>query len=273
MASSKNRGNNKEVETLSSEVVQLNAEKERLLQLLSEKEQLISSSSLRDIRDDAGPESTQLTQLRLEKQQLLTKSAEITQRLEQRMREAIAAATSYRETERFVDELRDLPSPPPSPDNASHKERAPRDLSQLLAKPDQEAKLIAASAEAAKLKDENFLLKADLDRSNAEAEKTIRRLKEQCRKYAEAHKLGGSGSSSELAIAGEVSRLRGEMRSEKLLGSMTTAEVLDTVVQLKETIEDERNLYRGLVEEHKDLLALVAQYEEELNAVRGAGST
>lgn len=271
MASSKNRGINKEVETLSSEVVQLNAEKERLLQLLSEKEQLISSSSLRDIRDDAGPESTQLTQLRLEKQQLLTKSAEITQRLEQRMREAIAAATSYRETERFVDELRDLPSPPPSPDNASHKERAPRDLSQLLAKPDQEAKLIAASAEAAKLKDENRLLKADLDRSNAEAEKTIRRLKEQCRKYAEAHKLGGSGSSSELAIAGEVSRLRGEMRSEKLLGSMTTAEVLDTVVQLKETIEDERNLYRGLVEEHKDLLALVAQYEEELNAVRGAG--
>ena len=44
---------------------------------------------------------------------------------------------------------------------------------------------------------------------------------------------------------------------------MTTAEVLDTVVQLKETIEDERSLYRGLVEEHKDLLALVAQYEEE----------
>uniref|UniRef100_A0A7S0FPS2 Uncharacterized protein n=1 Tax=Minutocellus polymorphus TaxID=265543 RepID=A0A7S0FPS2_9STRA len=146
--------------------------------------------------------------------------------------------------------------------------KSQRDISQFLARPDQEANLRAAKTEAAKLKDENRLLQADLERSNAEAEKTIRRLKEQCRKYAESHRTGGPGSESELAIAGEVSRLRGEFRSEKLLGSMTTAEVLDTVVQLKETIEDERSLYRELVEEHKDLLALVAQYEEEVNATR-----
>ena len=262
MNANKSRGNTKEVEILTSEVVQLNAEKERLLQLLGEKEQLISSFTMRDIRDDAAPGSNQLSQLRLEKQQLLTKSAEITQRLEQRMREAISAATSYRETDRLI-ELRDCPSPPSSQDNTLQKMKTQKDMSQILAEADQEAKLRAATTEAARLKDENRILKDDLDRSNTEAEQTIKRLREECRKYAQAQRTRGPISESELAIAEEVSRLRGEFRSEKLLGSMTTAEVLDTVVQLKETIEDERSLYRGLVEEHKDLLALVAQYEEE----------
>ena len=262
MNANKRRGNTKEVEILTSEVVQLNAEKERLLQLLGEKEQLISSFTMRDIRDDAAPESNQVSQLRLEKQQLLTKSAEITQRLEQRMREAISAATSYRETDRLL-ELRDCPSPPSSQDNTLQKMKTQKDMSQILAEADQEAKLRVATTEAAKLKEENCLLKADLDRSNTEAEQTIKRLREECRKYTQAQRTRGPISESELAIAGEVSRLRGESRREKLLGSMTTAEVLDTVVQLKETIEDERSLYRGLVEEHKDLLALVAQYEEE----------
>ena len=262
MNANKRRGNTKEVEILTSEVVQLNAEKERLLQLLGEKEQLISSFTMRDIRDDAAPESNQVSQLRLEKQQLLTKSAEITQRLEQRMREAISAATSYRETDRLL-ELRDCPSPPSSQDNTLQNMKPQRDASQILTRADQEAKLRAATTEAARLKDENRILKADLDRSITEAEQTTKRLREECRKNAQAQRTRGPGSESELAIAGEVSRLRGESRREKLLGSMTTAEVLDMVVQLKETIEDERSLYRGLVEEHKDLLALVAQYEEE----------
>ena len=265
MNANKSRGNTKEVEILTSEVVQLNAEKERLLQLLSEKDQLISSLTMRDIRDDAAPESSHVSQLRLEKQQLLTKSAEITQRLEQRMREAISAATSYRETDRLIEE-RDCPSPLSSPDNTLQKMKPQRDMSQILAQADQEAKLRAATDENRLLKDENKILKADLDRSNAEAEQTIKRLREECRKYAQAQRTRGPGSESELAIAEEVSRLRGESRSEKILGSSTTAEVLDTVVQLKETIEDERSLYKGLVEEHKDLLALVAQYEQELNA-------
>lgn len=310
-----------EMESLKSELAQVNMEKERLIHSLNESEKanaaLVYSTSVDSDRDGGSNGSSELAKLRLEKAQLLAAASEMGSRMERRIRESVATHASASEAEIILErELRETAEAAledmqaqiqelkartrKSRENGdddlllSESNRADIDSSSPQIKGVQGVKyeLKRLENEIDKLKNEKKRLKVRLERAETEAKISITNMTEKFRRAeARARDLERDGHF-EAAVATEVARIRAETSHRTkddnaqsatfvdtqqangnggYLNTGMSAEVMhDKIVELKASINEERSLYRDLLLEHEDLLALLAQQDLERASLQRA---
>lgn len=277
-----------EIENLRNELHQASMERDRLFQSLKESEKsrdaLLRASSNEKLMEGNSDPLYELAKLRVEKVQLLSAASEESSRAERRLREAVAAVTSSAEADIILEKEVRLAAEK-SLDNVKLEikelrtgfgSRRAETQSQV------EASTIALRIELDDLKDriqslseENASLRDRLEFSKNETRSTIERLTEDCR----AAKLRVSQLEREgrfeAEVRAEVARLqasesresdshsivvRGNTR-ESREDTSAVPELYDVIQKQKQAVQEERSMYYGLLAEHDDLLALLAQQD------------
>jgi len=249
----------------------------------------------------------ELHRLRIEKAQLLASVAQSSAKVEQRVRSLLSAQLSKNETEVIVErelrqaaeselsekknELRELKSLLESKESEIKKERTTK-LGNVPDDKDKEIlnkKLQCISAQHEELRQQNSRLRAQLEDLTA----TKNKITEQCQALEiELRRIQREKRFDE-NVSAEVVRLRYNSSSicknangmvspqsasvnfsqpehELFHHELSVEEMWDVVMELKESMKEERSLYRELLTEHEDLLALLAQQDLERSGLRSA---
>lgn len=148
-----------------------------------------------------------------------------------------------------------------------------------------EQTVVEMQSENKKLLEENSSLRTKLDnadKDNESANYKIEKLKEECRlAVAKAHRIDRE-ARFQSDVKTEMSRLRLTPDKQRVLveidpaedkkseESFPAAEVYDMIQKQADAIQKERELYRDLLSEHDDLLALLAQHDIERKGLHEA---
>lgn len=290
-ASMLRRSHTAQLEKLQNEFDHVCMERDRLLQSLKDSER--NKDAI--LQAKSTPEEDQdleLTKLRIEKAQLLMTAAEEGARVERRLREARAAEKSSMEADLILQkELR------------SAAEKALSNVKAELAELRAEARFTAQNnrnmehSNVDEMRREIETLRNELDALSAErlswdeqlqdaqrqARETIDKLTEECRQAkTRAQQLEREGRL-EAEIQAEVARLKaqasGTERSHRLepeddpandQAEIPVAQLYDIMKKQQQSVEEERSMYSSLIEEHDDLLALLAQHEIVRSTINSA---
>jgi hypothetical protein len=277
-----------EMENLRNELHQASMERDRLFQSLKESEKskdalLRASSNDKVVQGDSDPHF-ELAKLRVEKAQLLSAWTEESSQAERRLREAVAAVTSSAEADIILEkELRVTAEKSLENVKLEMKEiRSSLGSSRTDAQSQVDATTIALGIELDGLKDraqllseENASLRDQLERTKKDTLSTIERLTDDCR----AAKLRASQLEREgrfeAEVRAEVTRLQAsssresdrhgilvrENPREEREDTLDVPELYDVIQKQKQAVQEERSMYYDLLEEHDDLLALLAQQD------------
>jgi len=293
------RSRDEEVETLKSEIAQGQLARDGLAYSLNESKKansaLVYSSTVENGDNIAvQPEKTELSKLRLEKAQLLVNSSEIGSQTERRIREAIAANNSLKETEIIIErELREAAES--ERDDLQHQLNDAKKLFHEGKKDYIEGHKSSSDdlgdhekdlkKEISILSDANKELKLKLEQTEADAKSLGQRLNDKCRlAEAKAREVERAGYF-EAAVSAEVAKLRDESLMDfdnvitKSEGSNSNSsevvylcnndlptegyQAFNYVNELKSAVKEERSMYHDLLQEHEELLELLAQQNLE----------
>jgi hypothetical protein len=272
-----------QVENLQNELVQVTMERDRFCQSFQESERS-KNALLRAKSDGHGVEDVQveLCKLRLEKAQLLVVAAEEAARVERRLHEAReadkssaeadiilerelrhAAETSLENIQIEMNELRAEMSMQGS-GNGLRSEESSRALRSELDK---------LTKDIVSLKHDNDSLRHQLETSQTQARETIEKLREDCREAKARASQFERDIRKEAEIQAELSRIQARTNGrhrenidpaeddEDDFKENPLTRLYDGLQTTKMSIEEERVLYRGVLEEHEVLCAKLAEQE------------
>jgi len=280
-----------EINALKAELAQTNQEKDSLAHKLEQSERANTALVYSTTHDGASGEESEseVVMLQLERAQLLAKINELGTNLERRVSEAVAAHAANAEAELIMEkQLRN--SVETSLADALSKinemkaqiSSSPRAFDDELSS---HKRLLAnARIENDELRDEIKLLQSKIDTSSNSSTSLVADLRDKLKRTEERLRSVEREGRFEAAMASEIAKLRSGTRptsngsDKKPLvlrgldqnisfdGSESTPpnsayiiEMYDYVVELKRSIEEERQMYKELVNEHEDLLALLGQ--------------
>mmetsp|Transcript_48686 Transcript_48686/g.72249 ORF Transcript_48686/g.72249 Transcript_48686/m.72249 type:complete len:525 (+) Transcript_48686:88-1662(+) len=98
----------------------------------------------------------------------------------------------------------------------------------------------------------------------------VARLRTESSQASRAYDMNGSSSSTALVIGKNYSNGHRGGHGEEVHYQMTAEEMYDLIMDLKTSVKEERELYRELLVEHEDLLALLAQQDMEKRSLEAA---
>lgn len=281
-----------EIRNLKAEISQDQMERDRLVHALNESEKansaLVYSTSV-EHGDNNSSLELELSKLRLEKAQLLAAVQENGSKFEQRIRSAFSEGNEQKSSEKELIEAaeRSLSGLQKKyEETAAQLEVANASNADLLSRMKEtnmsELKndLYRFETEVHKLQSTNKELESKLVKSEQESKSINAKLEEKCR-LAEAKIIDLERQErKDAALAAEVARLREEAKesadynatsnSESKESSVGVDEMHDIVLELKQTVRDERQVYQDLLSEHEDLLALLAQQDLEKSSLQYA---
>ena len=287
-----------ELDEIKRELTQAHHDKDLLTDRLEQSEKanaaLVFSTTHEGL--GGGESDSDLFKLQLERAQLLAKITEMGSDLERRVREAVAAQVSSSEAELIV-EKQSRKSVETSLSDAlvemndvqRHLAKSKAVLEERETKDDSIADLRSRLNEMRKanidLKSEVKLMKSKLNTCNQDNSTLINSLKSKLHKAEESLRSQQRESRFEAALASEIAHLRASSVNNSVpnasilrgldenrmpaarddtkdsieRNSAYVVEMYDYVVELKHSIAEERRMYRDLLEEHEDLLALLGQ--------------
>ena len=281
-----------EIKSLKAEISQDQMERDKLVHALNESEKansaLVYSTSVEQGDNDSSLE-LELSKLRLEKAQLLAALQENGSKFEQRIHSVFSEGIEKKTSEKELIEAaeRSLSGLQKKYDetvaqlelaNASNADLLNRmketNMSEL------KNDLYRLETEVKKLQSTNKELESKLVKSENESKSINSKLEEKCR-LSEAKIIDLERQErKDAALAAEVARLREETKessdynarsnSESKESSIGVDEMHDIVLELKQTVREERQLYQDLLSEHEDLLALLAQQDLEKSSLQYA---
>lgn len=289
-----------EIENLQNELAQVAMEKDRILHKLKESETtnsaLVFAASMGESEtdNDGSDPGAELAKLRVENAHLLTIAADEKAKAVRRLREVLAAQAASAEADVFLErELRISAEAAVKTMKVELEERS-KDGKDEDYRREKEARnqihqvsLDALTSEVDRLKNdlqkikkENTKLKSKLEDLTTKAKSEIDAMTAECRRaQAKAHKLEREGTF-DAAIKSEVARSRispGLSTPDKrdaghedwmLVSndpdqtSLVGAGAYDYIQKQREAILEERQVYVGLLAEHDDLLAVLAQNDQ-----------
>ena len=285
-----------EINALKAELAQTNQEKDKLAHKLEQSERANTALVYSTTHDGAtGEESeSEVVRLQLERAQLLARIDELGTNLERRVSDAVAAHAATAEAELIMEkQLRNSVETSLADALSKITEMKPQTSSPSKSNDDELSSykrlLNKAHIENDDLKNDIKLLQSKISKSTDNSNSLVDELREKLRKAEEQLRSVERESRFEAALASEISNLRagatrpssnGNKKNSLVLrglsqqrsfdsaeeGNGSTAhnaayiiEMYDYVVELKQSIEEERQMYKDLVVEHEDLLALLGQ--------------
>lgn len=282
-----------EIENLRYDLNQSMMERDRLFQLLKEKEKhmeaLVQAKSRGEALESEGADvQTEFSKLQVEKQQLLVSATEEAAKFERRLREALAAEKSSFETDILVERELRIAAEKTSEILTSQIEKLKADYelnhnSESLA---QRQAVIDMSEQQKVLKKQNKILSTEnkdlfqklekAEKRNKEAEGKVVDLSEECRiAMSRASKLERDGRY-EAEVRIEVAKLQALSKAgnqelsqnpavdderQGCEDDMPAAHLYDIIEKQKQAIGEERAMYQDLLEEQDELLAVLAQQD------------
>lgn len=275
-----------EMENLRNELQQVTMERDRLFQSLKESEKakdalLRASSNSKNVGGDGAPQ-IELAKLRVEKAQLLSATSEETSKAERRLREAVAAVSSSAEAGVLMEKELRL---------AAEKalENVKLEMNELQTEVDSNGvettsvsettqnelrrELYELKARVQVLSDEKASLQRKLETAKSDAHSKIERLTEDYQNAKLRTSQLEREGRYEAEVQAEVARLMASQAPEANAAHRSFAQSLtnghgkdevvtglyDEVQNQKQAIVEERTMYRELLVEHDDLLAVLAQ--------------
>lgn len=284
-----------DIKNLKTEISKSQMERDRLLHALNESEKansaLVHSTAVDQGENDSSME-LELAKLRLEKAQLLAAVQENRSKVEQRIKSLFggeddpnvtaekelieAAEQSLKTLQRKYDDI-SAQLKLANESNADLLSKV-KDTNVSALKND----LYRYETEVGKLEQLTEELKSKLKQAKNEAKSTNSKLEEKCR-LAEAKIIELERQErKEAALAAELAKLRGETSAlvnysnnrnsvdSESKEAMGADDLHDFVLELKEVVKEERQMYQDLLAEHEDLLALLAQQDIEKTSLQTA---
>ncbi len=289
-----------ELESLRNELEQMAMERDLILHQLKESEKTNSSLVLATSKEEhsksqnKGDIQSECVKLRIENAHLLTIAAEEKGKAERRLRELLSAQVASSELDVILEhELRlsaEAALQTLKEEVGALRNGKDSDNIQKISDYSMEKELQDMRSCVEDLKEENSKLRATMDEESSKAKETIASLTDECRKaQAKAFKFDRD-TRTELAVQSEISRMRilaNAMPDDKasayedlihnardVLGDNDTpvpsAEAFDLIRKQQKEIQEERMMYSETLQEHEDLLALVAQQDLEKSCLREA---
>ncbi len=277
-----------EIKNLKAEISQNQLERDQLIHSLNESEKansaLVYSTSVEKGENGSSLE-LELSKLRLEKAQLLAAVQENGSKFEKRVRSAFSNENEKKSSEKVLIESaeRSLSSLQKKYDEtAAQLKLANSSNTDLLNRMKEtnasnlKNEVYRLEGEVQKLVKQNTTLESQLVTIANEAKSNNAKLEEKCR-LAQAKVIELElQERKEAALAAECSRLRDEAidysntrsSSESKESSLGVGEMHDVVLELKQTVREERKVYQDLLSEHEDLLALLAQQDLEKTSLQ-----
>lgn len=285
-----------ELTGVKAQLAHANQEKDRLAHKLEQSEKaniaLVHSTSHVGPRGVEGESET--AKLQLERAQLLAKITDMGIDVERRVREAVAAHASSAEAELIIEKQSRQSVETSLADALTELEETKTRLTEEVTKITNNRGSRASEEEVAKLKetmadlqmlnkdlrDEIRSLQAKMDKSEEENKSHVSSLQEKLHQAEERVRLEERESRFEAALASEIANLRvsgndttpinnlnkshhnlvvEESKDSLDQNSIYIIEMYDYVVELKQSINEERQMYKELLAEHEDLLALLGQ--------------
>jgi len=291
-----------ELESLRNELAQTTMEKDVITNQWKETEKtnaslvLAASKEENKNRHKKSDVHAECVKLRIENAHLLTIAADDKAKAERRLRELLSAQVASSELDVILEHELRL--------SAETAMKTLKEEMNVLRNDKQSEKVQKVSHESMgeeltdlrislqNLKKENSKLKANMEEEALKAKKKIEHLTDECRKaQAKAFKFDRD-TRTELAVQSEISKMRistmaspGEKRSlyEDFIHStsngtstdsynlpVASAEAFDLIRKQKKEIQEERMMYSETLQEHEELLALVAQQDLEKSCLREA---
>ena len=291
------RSHEEEVHGIKAELAESNEERDNLAHKLEQSEKVNAALVYSTAHNGLGGEESEseVIKLQLERAQLLAKISEMGTNLERRVREAIAAQVSSSEAELIVEkQSRHSVEASLSEALAELKEVNIQladftSITRSGALPDSDQtqglkeSLDDMRTRYDKLLTKNQMLEVKWDAIDKENKSTIKDLRDRLNKAEEDLRSHERESRFEAALAAELDNVRASSRtasngtpghSQALVlkgmdqnmqckymehNSAYVIEMYDYVCELKSSIVEERTLYKELLAEHEDLLALLGQ--------------
>ena len=280
-----------EINALKAELAQTHQEKDSLAHKLDQSERANTALVYSTTHDGANGEESEseVVRLQLERAQLLAKINELGTNLERRVSEAVAAHAANAETELIMEKQRRNSVETSLTDALSKINEMKAQMSSSPKAFDEELSsykrlLGKARSENEELREDIQLLHSKIDASSDSSTSLVADLRDKLRRTEERLRSVEREGRFEAAMASEIANLRagtqpssnGSDKKSLVLrgldqnisvdGNGSTApnsayiiEMYDYVVELKQSIEEERQMYKELVTEHEDLLALLGQ--------------
>ena len=280
-----------EINALKAELAQTHQEKDSLAHKLDQSERANTALVYSTTHDGASGEESEseVVRLQLERAQLLAKINELGTNLERRVSEAVAAHAANAETELIMEKQRRNSVETSLTDALSKINEMKAQMSSSPKAFDEELSsykrlLGRARSENEELREDIQLLQSKIDTSSDSSTSLVADLRDKLRRTEERLRSVEREGRFEAAMASEIANLRagtqpssnGSDKKSLVLrgldqnisvdGNGSTApnsayiiEMYDYVVELKQSIEEERQMYKELVTEHEDLLALLGQ--------------
>jgi hypothetical protein len=291
-----------ELESLRNELAQMTMEKDVILHQLKETERTNASLVLATSKEESSDSQqksdihSECVKLRIEKAHLLTIAAEDKGKAERRLRELLSAQVASSELDVILEHelrlsaetaLETLKEEMSKLRNGKHSEKVQKKSDKSTEKELHDLKTCLEN-----LKEQNARLKLTMDEEASKAKQMIDHLTDECRKaQAKAFKFDRD-TRTELAVQSEISKMRistmaftGDKTSlyEDMIQStrdvpstsicdmnVPSTEAFDLIRKQQKEIQEERMLYSETLQEHEDLLALVAQQDLEKSCLREA---
>jgi len=292
-----------ELEELRKELAEMTMEKDVIFHQLKETEKTNSSLLVAAKREENGKTHqhgdihSECAKLRVENAHLFTLASEDKGKTERRLRELLSAQAASSELDVILERelrlsaetaLQTLKEELVQLRNEKHTEKVLKTIEESTIDKMNELKNTLES-----LKQENARLRATMDEEASKSKQKVDVLTEECRRaQAKAFKFDRD-NRTELAVQSEMSKMRflamssprdkkspgndflhtsinGKSNENPEVGLPSSSEVFDLIRKQKQEIQEERMMYNETLQEHEDLLALVAQQDLEKSCLREA---
>ena len=291
-----------ELESLRNELVQITMEKDMVINQLKEIEKINSSLVLAASKEGFGNTyqnsdiHSECVKLRIENAHLITTAAEDKGKAERRLREMLSAQVASSELDVILEHelrlsaetaLNTLKEEFSELQNGKQFEQIQKTSDGSMEKEIRELK-----SSFNNLKEQHAKLKVTMDEEASKSKEVIDRLTEECRQaQAKAFKFDRD-SRTEIAVQSEITRMKlstmsssgdqtsshedlitsrhGDQSTSNCDTSFPSAEAFELIRKQQKEIQEERMMYSETLQEHENLLALVAQQDLEKSCLREA---
>jgi hypothetical protein len=291
-----------ELESLRNELAQMTMEKDVILHQLKETERTNASLVLATSKEESSDSqqksdiNSECVKLRIENAHLLTIVAEDKGKAERRLRELLSAHVASSELDVILEHelrlsaeaaLETLKEEMSELRNGKHSEKVQKTSDKSIEKELHDLRTCLEN-----LKEQNARLKVTMDEDASKAKQMIDHLTDECREaQAKAFKFDRE-TRTELAVQSEISKMRistialptdktslyeDMIQSTRDVPSTSvydmnvpSTEAFDLIRKQQKEIQEERMMYSETLQEHEDLLALVAQQDLEKSCLREA---
>ena len=268
---------------MKAQLARANQEKDKLAHQLEQSERANANLALNTI---TGEESeSEVQRLQLERAQLLAKITEIGVESDRRVREAVAAHASYAEAELIIEKqsrktveccLADALAELEDVKSQLLTESSPEDYTENMVVTELRESLAEMQIENRELEASIRKLKERITAADLESQTLVKDLREKLHTAEALARAEDRERRFETALASEIARLRHEvpfntkhqspemtLEAGKEFVNQHIINMYEYVEEQKTSIEQERQMYQNLLEEHELLLEYVAQCNQD----------